>query len=314
MLEPPPTPSVASRLLALLMLRSLRVLGGVVRPGTTPLRIVRDAFDAIGRTPLPRGTKIKPVTPGGVPGLLVTAKEAQESTGILLYLHGGGFVCGSPRTHRQLAARISASTGLPILLLDYRLAPEHPFPAAAEDALTAYRWLLSEGYQPSQIVVGGDSAGGHLTACLLADIAQDKLPMPSAAIMLSPFLDLTGAELASRDLALRDPFVPPDYAVWCGLAYAGENLLSHRRLDVLKVRKRGWPPVLIQVGGTECLLGDSERMAESLRRAGGYCDLQVWPGQVHVFHWFAPWLPEANAALRHIGEFVREVSSEIVAA
>ncbi|MBP2322034.1 acetyl esterase/lipase [Kibdelosporangium banguiense] len=314
MVELPATPSMASRLLALMMMRSLRVFGGVVRPGTAPLRIVREAFDAVGRTPLPRGTKVKCITAGGVPALLVTAREAQDSPGMLLYLHGGGFVCGSPRTHRQLASRISASTGLPVMLLDYRLAPEHPFPAAAEDALAAYRWLLSEGYAAERIVVGGDSAGGHLTACLLADIANDRLPMPAAAIMLSPFLDLTGSELAARDKALRDPFVPPDYAMWCGLAYAGETMLTHRRLDVLKVRKRGWPPVLIQVGGTECLLGDSERMAESVRRSGGYCDLQVWPGQVHVFHWFAPWLPEANAAIRHIGEFVREVSDQIVAA
>ncbi|MBE1466717.1 alpha/beta hydrolase [Kibdelosporangium phytohabitans] len=313
MVELPATPSVASRVLALAMMRSLRVFGGVVRPGSTPLRIVREAFDALGRTPLPRGTKVKPVTAGGVPSQLVTAREARDSGRIMLYLHGGGFVCGSPRTHRQLASRISASAGLPVLVLDYRLAPEYPFPAAAEDALSAYRWLLGEGYQPSQIVVGGDSAGGHLTACLLADIADEKLPMPSSAVMLSPFLDLTGAELASRDKALRDPFVPPDYAIWCGTAYAGE-MLTHHRLDVLKVRKRGWPPVLIHVGDTECLRGDSEQMAESLRRSGSYCDLRIWPGQVHVFHWFAPWLPEANAALRQIGEFVREVASEIVAA
>jgi epsilon-lactone hydrolase len=311
--ELPATQSMASRVLALMMLSSLRVLGGVVRPGLPPLKIVREAFDAVGRTPLPRGTKIKNVTAGGVPGLWISAKNAQDSPGVLLYLHGGGFVCGSPRTHRQLAARISAAAGLPVLLLDYRLAPEFPFPAAAEDALAAYRWLLGMGYAPERIVVGGDSAGGHLTACLLADIASARLPMPSAAVMLSPFLDLTGAELAARDAAVRDPFVPPAYAVWCGAAYAGE-LLTHRRLDVLKVRKRGWPPVLIQVGGTECLAVDSERMAESLRRAGGYCDLQVWPGQVHVFHWFAPFLPEANIAIRHIGEFVREVNPEIVAA
>jgi monoterpene epsilon-lactone hydrolase len=314
MVELPLTPSMASRLLARLMVSSLRVLGGVVPPGSTPLRIVREAFDAVGRTPLPLGTKIRNVTAGGVPGLWISAKGTDESAGVLLYLHGGGFVCGSPRTHRQLAARISASSGLPVLLLDYRLAPEFPFPAAAEDALAAYRWLLSEGYRPEQIVLGGDSAGGHLTACLLADIAVDRLPMPGAAVLLSPFLDLTGSELATRDASLRDPFVPPDYAMWCGRAYAGETLLTHHRLDVLKVRKRGWPPVLIQVGGTECLQGDSQRMAESLRSSGGYCDLQVWPGQVHVFHWFAPLLPEANAAIRHIGTFVRAVTEKLAAA
>ncbi|WP_132110858.1 alpha/beta hydrolase [Actinocrispum wychmicini] len=307
--ELPATPSVASRLLARLMAASLRTLGGVVKPGSTPLRIVREAFDAIGRTPLPLGTKIKKTEDGD---LWIAAKDAAED-GVLLYLHGGGFVCGSPRTHRQLAARISASTGLPVLLLDYRLAPEHPFPAAAEDALAAYRRLLGS-YAPERIVVGGDSAGGHLTACLLADIARERLPMPGAAIMLSPFLDLTGSELADRDAAFRDPFVPPEYALWCGKAYAGPTLLTHHRLDVLTVRKHGWPPVLIQVGDTECLLGDSERMARSLRRAGGYCDLQVWPGQVHVFHWFAPLLPEANAAIKQIGEFVRAVSGQTVAA
>jgi acetyl esterase/lipase len=213
-----------------------------------------------------------------------------------------------------MAARISAATGLPVLMPDYRLAPEHPFPAAADDALAAYRWLLGEGYDPQRIVVGGDSVGGHLTAGLLADIAAERLPMPSAAIMLSPFLDLTGSELVARDTAQRDPFVPPAYAQWCGQIYAGATSLSHRRLDVLKSRKRGWPPVLIQVGDTECLLGDSERMAESLRRSGVYCELQLWPGQVHVFHWFTPLLPEANAAIRQIGEFVRAVSQHIVAA
>jgi acetyl esterase/lipase len=305
---------MASRGLALLMVSSLRLLSGMVNPGATPLRIVREAFDAVSRTPLPRGTKVKHVTAGGVAGVWITAKDTHDAKGVLLYLHGGGFVCGSPKTHQYLAARISASSGVPVLLLDYRLAPEYPFPAAAEDALAAYRWLLAEGYAPGRIVVGGDSAGGHLAACLLADIAHAKLPMPSAAILLSPFLDLTGSELAARDAALRDPFVPPEYARWCGQAYAGETLLSHRRLDVLKVRKRGWPPVLIQVGDTECLLGDSERMAESLRSSGGYCDLQVWPGQVHVFHWFAPFLPEANAALRYIGEFIRELSDAVIAA
>jgi monoterpene epsilon-lactone hydrolase len=309
--ELPATPSAASRMLVALMVSSLRVLGGAIRPGPIPLWLVREAFDMTGRTPLPRGTKVRRAE---IPGMWVTAKEAADSNGVLLYLHGGGFVCGSPRTHRQLAARISASSGLPVLLLDYRLAPEHPFPAAAEDALNAYRWLLSQGYAPGQIVVGGDSAGGHLTACLLADIAAAKLPMPSAAVMLSPFLDLSGAELAARDALARDPFVPPDYALWCGRTYVGETVFTHHRLDVLKVRKRGWPPVLIQVGGTECLQSDAERMAESLRQADGYCDLQVWPGQVHVFHWWAPLLPEANAAIRHIGDFVRTAREQAAAA
>jgi monoterpene epsilon-lactone hydrolase len=232
----------------------------------------------------------------------------------MLYLHGGGFVFGSPVFYRRLAAQLSAASGMPVLVLDYRLAPEHPFPAAADDAIAAYRWLLGDGYRPERLVVAGDSAGGHLVAGLLADIARGKLPMPAAAAMLSPFLDLTGEELDERDRARRDPFVPPDYARACAKVYAGAAGISQKRLNVLKARKRGWPPTLIQVGDTECLLGDSQRMADSLRASGVPCELQVWPGQVHVFHWFTPFIPEATAAIRYAGEFLRNAGEQRAAA
>jgi epsilon-lactone hydrolase len=311
----PTTPSVQSRALAQLMMNGLRPIGDRLRITRNPaLQMVREAFDTVGWTPVPRGTRIRSVDEDGVRGVWVTGRGAGESAGVLLYLHGGGFVFGSPRTHRHFVAALSITTGRPAFLVDYRRAPEHPFPAAADDALAAYRWLLASGYRPGQIVVAGDSAGGHLVAGLLADLSRRRVPMPAAAVLFSPFLDLACTELDDRDAVRRDPFVPPQRAKECGRTYAGEVAVDSRRLDVLRAPKRRWPPLLIQVGDTECLLGDSERMAESVRAAGGHCELQVWPGQVHVFPAFYPVLPEGRAAIRYVGDFLRSTAAVTVAA
>ncbi|TDV50692.1 acetyl esterase/lipase [Actinophytocola oryzae] len=290
----------------------LRPLGDRMSITSWPQRrLVREMFDTVGLTPLPRGTRVESVTDGDVRGLWLTGRRADPANGVVLYLHGGGFVFGSRRTHRHLAAALSVTTWRPVLLVDYRRAPEHPFPAAADDALAAYDWLLRT-HAPESITVMGDSAGGHLVAGLLADLARRRRPMPAAAVMFSPFLDLGCAEVTDRDAVRRDPFVPPQRAIECGLSYAGAYALSHRRLNVLGAGKRRWPPVLIQVGDTECLLGDSERMAESIRSAGGHCELQVWPGQVHVFPAFYPLIPEGRAALRYVGDFLRTNTLESV--
>jgi len=315
----PTTPSVQSRALAHLLMNGLRPIGDRMRITRNPaLHLVREAFDTVGWTPVPRGTKVRVVDEdsggGAVRGAWITGRGADDGNGVLLHLHGGGFVFGSPRTHRHFAAALSIATGRPAFLVHYRRAPEHPYPAAADDALAAYRWLLATGYRAEQIVVAGDSAGGHLTASLLAELSRRRLPMPAAAVLFSPFLDLTGAELDDRDAVRRDPFVPPQRARECGQSYAGELAVDSRRLDVLSAPKRRWPPLLIQVGDTECLLGDSERMAESVRAAGGHCELQVWPGQVHVFPAFYPVVPEGRAAIRYVGDFLRSAAAVTVAA
>jgi acetyl esterase/lipase len=311
----PAVPSLQSRALALFLNRSLRLLGEVARlDNRAHLRIVRELFDLVGYAPVARGTRMRAIDEDGVRGGWIAARNADESAGAILYLHGGGFVFGGPRSHRQLVTALSAACGLPALLLDYRRAPEHPFPAAADDALAGYRWLLDQGFAPDKIVVLGDSAGGFLTASLLADLNRKRMPMPAAAVMFSPFLDLTGAELAGRDAARRDPFVPPARALECGLSYAGEFALTHRRLNVLKGDKRRWPPILIQVGDTECLLGDSERLCAAVTAAGGHCELQVWPGQVHVFPAFHQLIPEGRLAIRYVGRFLRTATSAPVAA
>jgi acetyl esterase/lipase len=311
----PRTPSVQSRALAQLLASSLRPLADVTRLTSTLHRVlVRELFDLAGYTPLPRGTRTHPIMDDGRKGQWIAARNADEGAGAILYLHGGGFVFGGQRTHRHLVAAISAATGLPALLLDYRRAPEHPFPAAADDAVAGFQWLLDQGFPAERIVVMGDSAGGHLTAGLLADLHRKRMPMPAAAVLFSPFLDLTGDGLDERDAARRDPFVPPARARECGLAYAGEFDFTHRRLNVLAGNKRSWPPVLIQVGDTECLLGDSERLADAVNAAGGHCELQVWPGQVHVFPAFYPLIPEGRLAIREVGRFLRTAMREQVAA
>ena len=309
----PTTASVQSRALAQLLMSGLRPLGDRMSITSWPQRrMVREMFDTVGMTPLPRGTRARPVAEGDVRGVWLTGRGADPANGIVLYLHGGGFVFGSRRTHRHLAAALSAATERPTFLMDYRRAPEHPFPAAADDVLAAYKWLLETGHAPESITVMGDSAGGHLAAGLLADLSRRRLPMPAAAVLFSPFLDLGCVGVVDRDAARRDPFVPPQRAIECGLSYAGIYALSHRRLNVLGASKRRWPPVLIQVGDTECLLGDSERMAESIRAAGGHCELQVWPGQVHVFPAFYRLIPEGRAAIRYVGEFVRTMTMQNV--
>jgi len=315
MMQPavPTSPSVQSRALAQLLMSGLRPLGDRMSITSWPQRrVVREVFDTVGLTPLPRGTRLDPVADGDIRGLWLIGRGADRVNGVVLYLHGGGFVFGSRRTHRHLAAALSVTTRRPVLLVDYRRAPEHPFPAAADDVLAAYKWLLRTGHAPESIAVMGDSAGGHLTAGLLADLSRRRLPMPAAAVMFSPFLDLACVEVTERDAVRRDPFVPPQRAIECGLSYAGEFATNHRRLNVLGASKRRWPPVLIQVGDTECLLGDSERMAESIRAAGGHCELQVWPGQVHVFPAFYPLIPEGRAALRYVGDFLRTMTANTI--
>ncbi|MGQ0840651.1 alpha/beta hydrolase [Actinokineospora sp.] len=300
------------------MTTSIRPVADRLRVQGAQLRLVREAFDAVGFTPLPRGTKIRAVSEphgyGDVKGLWICAREADERAGAMLYIHGGGFVFGSLRTHRHLAAALSASSGLPVLLLHYRRAPEHPFPAAADDALAAYRWLLDQGYPADRVVVAGDSAGGHITAGLLADLTRLRMVMPGAAVLFSPFLDLTCAQLDERDAAHRDPYIPPDRAREVARHYAGEFGVTHPRLTVLKGSKRRWPPMLIQAGDTECLLGDSVRLANAMRMAGAHCELQVWPGQVHVFPAFFPVVPEGRLAIRMVGEFLRGALAESLAA
>jgi acetyl esterase/lipase len=225
----------------------------------------------------------------------------------ILYLHGGGYVIGSPSLYRQLTWRLARAAGARLLAVDYRLAPEHPFPAAVDDAMTAYRWILANGVDPHRLVVIGDSAGGGLAFALLLRCRDEgRLPLPAAVAALSPWTDLalTGASLTRN--AAADPFVDAN-----GIPPIAEYYLNgadprHPYASPLYGDPTGLPPALIQVGGDEVLRDDATRMADRLRDAGCDITLEVWPRMPHVWHLFASVMPEGRRAIARVGAFVRE--------
>ncbi|PKV82032.1 acetyl esterase/lipase [Nocardia fluminea] len=282
---------------------AVRTVFRPLRPTGLQLRVIRAAADSVGAVRNPRGARVEPVRIGSMTGTWVSAtgNGSRTLTGAVLYLHGGGFVLGSSRSHFGLVKRLSAASGMPVLVPDYRLAPEAGFPVALDDALAAYRCLIAEGYSPDRIRLAGDSAGGYLVAALLAELRRQQLPVPAGALLMSPLLDLDIA----RAERTRDPVIPLAFGNECISAFLGETAASDPRVDVLAADKRGWPPVLIQVGSTECLLPEAKAMADSLTAAGVPCELQIWPGQVHVFQVMARVLPVARIALTQGGAFLR---------
>jgi monoterpene epsilon-lactone hydrolase len=223
----------------------------------------------------------------------------------VLYLHGGGYVIGSPRSHRHLAAAIARAAGTAALVLDYRLAPEHPFPAALEDALAAYQWLLGRGLSPGRIVVAGDSAGGGLTVATLLTARDRGLPQAAAGVCISPWVDLTCGGATYVTKAAVDPIVTRQSVSMMSEAYAGSDDRKAPLISPLYADLRGLPPLLVHVGSDEVLLDDALGLAERARAAGVDVTLEEWPAMIHVWHWFLPMLAEAERAVGVIGSFVR---------
>ena len=230
---------------------------------------------------------------------------AARRDAVVLYLHGGGYAIGSPRSHRHVAAAIAAAAGVTGLLLDYRRAPESPFPAAVDDAVAAYRWLLGRGISPEHIVVAGDSAGGGLTVATLIALRDAGVTLPAGGVCISPWTDLTRSA-ESYVTNLSDPIVKPALIVEMASAYLGGAKATSPLASPLYADLSGLPPLLIQVGSGELLLDDAKGLAARARAAGVDATLEVWEDMVHVWHWFLPMLDEAQAAIDRIGEFVRE--------
>jgi phosphinothricin tripeptide acetyl hydrolase len=224
---------------------------------------------------------------------------------VVLYLHGGGYVIGSPRSHRHLAAAIASAAGTSALLLDYRLAPEHPYPAAVDDATAAYRWLLDQAIAPERIVIAGDSAGGGLTVATLLALREARVPLPAGGVCISPWVDLTcgGASYATK--ADADPIVRRAGVEQMAQAYLGATPPRTPLASPLFADLRGLPPLLIHVGSDEVLLDDAVQLAERARAAGVDASIEVYPRMIHVWHWFLPMLDEAQTAVDAIGRFVR---------
>jgi len=258
--------------------------------------------------PSARQVKCEPVSAGGVKAEWITAPNAAADRAIL-YLHGGGYIMGSINTHRELIARLSKAGQARILALDYRLAPEHPFPAPVEDATAAYRWMLAQGLKPSRIAVAGDSAGGGLTVAALVAFRDAGLPMPAAGIPISPWVDLEAICESMKTRSSQDPIVKPEMIREIARVYlAGQNPRSPLAAP-LYADLHGLPSLLIHVGDAEALLDDSKRLAERAKAAGVDVTLEVWPEMPHVWHLFAHFLPEGQQAIDRAGEFVRKLTA-----
>jgi epsilon-lactone hydrolase len=251
----------------------------------------------------PRRVRTMAVDAGGVPADWVVAPASLPDRHVL-YLHGGGYRVGAPSTYRHITWRIAEAARARVLVIDYRLAPEHPFPAPVEDALAAYRWLLAEGAAPGRLIVMGDSAGGGLTLALLLKLRDEGLPLPAAAVAISPWTDLavTGASL--RLNAQADPMINADEVPKFAADYLAGADPRNPYASPLYGDPAGLPPTLIQVGSDEVLRDDAMRMAEKMRGANCQVDLQIWPRAPHCWHLLAPILPEARAAIDDIGAFI----------
>ncbi len=271
----------------------------------------RQAEERSGLLPLPAGVKCEAVSAGGIPAEWVTV-EGEPQDSVILYLQGGGYVLCSLITHRDLVARISVASGARVLNVDYRLAPEHPFPAAVEDAAAAYRWLLGQGTDPARIVIAGDSAGGGLTIAALVTLREAGDTLPAAAVCISPWTDLafTGESLISKDGV--DPMVTE--ARLRGLAehYLGAADPRDPLASPLYADLAGLPPLLILVGTAEVLLDDATGLAQRAEATGVDTTLEVWDDMVHVWPAFAAMLPEGQAAVERIGEFIRSSTTAAV--
>lgn len=254
-----------------------------------------------GKTP----ASVRQVDAGGVPSELVSAGGASGDAATL-YLHGGGYVIGSPKTHREFARRLSAASQAQVLVIDYRLAPESPFPAPVEDAVSAYRWLLDEGYAPERIAIAGDSAGGGLTVATLVSIRDQELPLPACGVCLSPWVDMEGIGDSMTSRADRDPMVQKEGLVGMAGLYLADADPRSPLAAPMYADLGGLPPLLIQVGASETLFDDAVRLDEKARAAGVETTFEEWDDMIHVWHIFAPMLDEGQKAIERMAEFMRE--------
>jgi acetyl esterase/lipase len=280
---------------------------GMLRQGggvdlAQPAAVARKQFqEMLARIPEPEGVAFEAVDAGGVPGFW----SGGPGEGLLLYLHGGGYVIGDAFSYRPLWSALARASGARGLAIDYRLAPEHPFPAAVEDAVKAYRWLLEQGQAPDRIVLAGDSAGGGLAVAALAQARLQGLPMPAGVFAISPWTDLACAGGSIRTKAEEDPSLTLDGLKNCARQYlagvsADEPLASPIHADLV-----GLPPLLIHVGSAEILLDDAVRLAGAAGAAGVQVRLEVWPGMPHVWHGFAFMLDEGLEAVQAAGAFLK---------
>jgi acetyl esterase/lipase len=297
--------SGAARRLVWLLRWTFRPLGSLTTRGPAAPAMVRAVLRMTPFiAPARSGTQVRAASEG-VPGDWIRARGVTSTDCAILYAHGGGFVACSPRTHRGLAAELSGRTGMPVFLPRYRRAPEHRFPCAVDDLLTAYEQLLArDELAAERIVLAGDSAGGNLVLSAMLAARDGGLPLPAAQVLLSPVVDLTLEQSRTRDRHSPDPLMNAASARRVVALYTHGADLDDPRLKPLAADFADLPPTLIQVGTTEMLLADSRQLAQCLHRAGSVVKLEEWQGQVHVFQAHYRALPEAREALDRAARFI----------
>ncbi len=280
----------------------IAMIKSVPRDPTASVERMRGAMEKVSEH-VARDVKCEAVSAGGVPAEWIVPPGAADDR-VILYLHGGGYVMGSINTHRAMIARIARASQAKALALDYRMGPEHRFPAAVDDACAAYRWLVAEEYKPGRIVIAGDSAGGGLTLATLLALRDAGAPLPAAAVPISPWADLEGTGASVETRAAVDPMVDKAGLLRMAEMYIGDRDPKDPLISPIYGDYKGLPPMLIQVGDAEVLLDDSTRVAEKARAAGVKVELEAWPEMFHVWHVFAKILPEGQQAIDRIGEYV----------
>jgi len=273
--------------------------------GIPPAQQRETAETMAAQAPLPDDVYTEIIQNEAVAGLLMAAPDVDDQK-IVLYFHGGGYALGSSLTHRELGWRLSAAAGARVLLLDYRRAPEHPYPAAIEDAVAAYKWVMANGFSPSQISVVGDSAGGGLAVAMLLALRDEEVVLPKTAVLFSPWLDLThssGTFISNEpsDLILSAARLQ-EFANW----YLGDDASADNPLiSPIFADLHDLPPMLIQVGDQEMLLDDSITFTEKAKAAGVDVTLDIWEDMFHVWHALAAIIPEAQEAVEQAGVFIQ---------
>jgi len=265
---------------------------------------MREWFEAINaQTPIAEGAMIETISVGPCPAELIRLSGGDESR-LVIYYHGGGFLFGSPRSHRTIATHLAKASGVTVLSVDYRLAPEHPAPTAHDDAYAAYLWALDHGYAPASVVLSGDSAGGNLALAAAVRARDNGVQLPGCLVLMSPALDLASDGESHRSLA-DAPLVNRDLMALFNMVYVGAGDLRSPDVTPFYGDVSGLPPVLVHVGSWELLRDDSITIAERINAAGGNAELKVWEGMCHSWQLFAPMLEEGMASIEEAGAFVR---------
>jgi epsilon-lactone hydrolase len=275
------------------------------RPRASEIAQMRLDSDERGRNfGLAADVTVQKVDANGVPAEWTATPDADASSAIL-YLHGGGYVLCSLDSHRHLAAEVGRASGTRTLAIDYRLAPEHPFPAPVEDTLAAYRYLLDGGIKAERIAMAGDSAGGGLVVAAMLAIREAGLALPACGWCISPWVDMEARGTSFMDRAEADPTVQKATIQMMAEWYLGGANPRHPHASPLHADLRGLPPLLIQVGAAETLLDDSVALARKAGASDVMVDLQIWPEMIHIWHLYFPMLSAGRRAIAAGGSFVR---------